>query len=183
MVFSYKPIYSTVSLYPGQFTYKRYKITATPGEICVVCCVFGVWSMFCLYIMMTSWNGTVSALLAICAGNSPVPVEFPAQRPVSQFSLIYVWINGWVNNREAGDLRRNSAHYDVIVMCSALYAISCYTGLCYNENRLQDSATVIRVHIDSYITPVHTSPLHQAECVCAMQGDISHNTKHHILSH
>ena len=26
------------------------------------------------------------------------------------------WINGWVNNREAGDLRRNRAHYDVIVM-------------------------------------------------------------------
>ena len=26
------------------------------------------------------------------------------------------WINGWVNNREAGDLRRNCAHYDVNVM-------------------------------------------------------------------
>ena len=26
------------------------------------------------------------------------------------------WINGWVNNREAGDLRRHLAHYDVIVM-------------------------------------------------------------------
>ena len=32
------------------------------------------------------------------------------------FSLIYVWINCWVNNREAGDLRRNRAHYDVTVM-------------------------------------------------------------------
>ena len=27
-----------------------------------------------------------------------------------------VWINGWVNNREAGDLRRYRAHYDVTVM-------------------------------------------------------------------
>ena len=26
------------------------------------------------------------------------------------------WTNGWVNNREAGDLRRHLAHYDVIVM-------------------------------------------------------------------
>ena len=26
------------------------------------------------------------------------------------------WINGWVNNDEAGDLRRNRSHYDVIVM-------------------------------------------------------------------
>ena len=25
-------------------------------------------------------------------------------------------MNGWVNNREAGDLRRYRAHYDVIVM-------------------------------------------------------------------
>ena len=32
------------------------------------------------------------------------------------FSLICVWINGCVNNREAGDLRRYRAHHDVIVM-------------------------------------------------------------------
>ena len=32
------------------------------------------------------------------------------------FSLIYVWINDWVNNDEGGDLRRNRAHYGVIVM-------------------------------------------------------------------
>ena len=32
------------------------------------------------------------------------------------FSLICVWINSWVNNREAGDLRRYRAHYDVTVM-------------------------------------------------------------------
>ena len=34
------------------------------------------------------------------------------------FSLICVWINGWVNNREAGDLRRYRAHYDVTVVIS-----------------------------------------------------------------
>ena len=32
------------------------------------------------------------------------------------FSLICVWIDDWVNNREAGDLRRQRGHYDVIVM-------------------------------------------------------------------
>ena len=32
------------------------------------------------------------------------------------FSLICAWINGWVNNREAGDLRRHHAHYNVTVM-------------------------------------------------------------------
>ena len=32
------------------------------------------------------------------------------------FSFICVWINIWLTGREAGDLRRNQAHYDVIVM-------------------------------------------------------------------
>ena len=32
------------------------------------------------------------------------------------FSLICAWINGWIDNREAGDLRRHSTHYDVTVM-------------------------------------------------------------------
>ena len=37
-------------------------------------------------------------------------------RGALMFSLICVWINGWVNIREAGDLRRVRAHYDVTVM-------------------------------------------------------------------
>ena len=37
-------------------------------------------------------------------------------RAALMFSLIYVWINGWVNNREAGVLRRYRGHYDVSVM-------------------------------------------------------------------
>ena len=32
------------------------------------------------------------------------------------FILICAWINGWVNNGEAGDLRRYRIHYDVTVM-------------------------------------------------------------------
>ena len=50
------------------------------------------------------------------------PGEFPTQRPVTRsfmFSLICVWINRWINNREAGDLIRYHAHYDVIVMWRA----------------------------------------------------------------
>ena len=58
---------------------------------------------------------TFSALLAICAGNSPVLGEFPAQKPVTRSFDVFLE-NGWVNNRQAGDLRRYRAHYDVIVM-------------------------------------------------------------------
>ena len=62
---------------------------------------------------------TFSALLAICAGNSPVTGEFPHKgqwRGALLFSLICTRINGWVNNGEAVDLRRHRAHYDVTVM-------------------------------------------------------------------
>ena len=47
------------------------------------------------------------------------PVNSPHKdqwRGALMFSLICVWINGWVHNREAGDLRRYRAHYDVSVM-------------------------------------------------------------------
>ena len=48
---------------------------------------------------------------------SPVNSPHKGQwRGALMFSFICVWINGWVNNREAGDLRRNRARYDVNVM-------------------------------------------------------------------
>ena len=37
------------------------------------------------------------------------------------FYLICAWINGWVNNCEAGNLRGHCAHYDVIVMYICTY--------------------------------------------------------------
>ena len=51
------------------------------------------------------------------------PVNFPHKgqwRGALMFSLIYAWINDWVNNREAGDLRRQHGHYDVIVMVAMI---------------------------------------------------------------
>ena len=58
--------------------------------------------------MMTSSNGI---------HRSPVSSPHKGQwRGTLVFSLICVRINSWVNNREAGDMRRHRAHYDVIVM-------------------------------------------------------------------
>ena len=80
--------------------------------------------------MMTSSNGN------ICAGNSPVPVNSPHKgqwRGALMFSLICVWINGWVNNREAGDFRRHLGHYDVIVMewCVKGFAVTTLSQVRY----------------------------------------------------
>ena len=48
---------------------------------------------------------------------SPVNSPHKGQwRRALMFTLICARINGWVNNGEAVDLRRNRAHYDVIVM-------------------------------------------------------------------
>ena len=60
-----------------------------------------------------------SALLAIVRGSHRSPVISPHKgqwRGSLMFSLICVWINGWVNNGDAGDLRRHRSHYDVTVM-------------------------------------------------------------------
>ena len=48
---------------------------------------------------------------------SPVNSPHKGQwRGALMFTLICARINGWENNREAGDLRRYRTHYDVIVM-------------------------------------------------------------------
>ena len=60
-----------------------------------------------------------SALLALCAGNSPVTGEFPSQRPVTRnFDVLFdLRLNKPLSkNREAGVLRRHLAHYDVIAV-------------------------------------------------------------------
>ena len=54
---------------------------------------------------------TFSALLAICAGIHRFLVNSPHKgqwRGALMFSLLYVWIYGWVNSREAGDLIQDS---------------------------------------------------------------------------
>ena len=47
------------------------------------------------------------------------PVNFPHKsqwRGAWGLSLICTWTNGWVGNRDAGDLRRHRAYYEVTVM-------------------------------------------------------------------
>ena len=67
--------------------------------------------------MMTSSNGNIFLLTGPFAVSSPHKGQWCG---ASMFSLIYAWINGWVNNRETGDLIRHCAHYDVNVMRSLL---------------------------------------------------------------
>ena len=58
------------------------------------------------------------------------PVNSPEKgqwRGVLMFSLICVWMNGWVKNRGRADLRQHRTHFDVIVMSES--------ALCYDNNK------------------------------------------------
>ena len=69
---------------------------------------------------MTSSNGNIFRVTGpFVRGIHRWPVNFPHKgqwRGALMFSLICAWANDWVNNRDAGDLRRHRAHYDVTVM-------------------------------------------------------------------
>ena len=66
---------------------------------------------------------TFSALLGFVRGIHRSPVNSPHKGHwcgALMFSLIYAWINGWVNNRDAGDLRGPRIHYDATVMITCV---------------------------------------------------------------
>ena len=74
-----------------------------------------------LWYMMTSSNGLFFALLAICAENSPVPGEFPAQRPVTRSFDVFFYLHpnkrlskqwwGWWFETSPCPLRRHRNGY------------------------------------------------------------------------
>ena len=70
--------------------------------------------------MMTSSNGNIIRVhWPFVRGIHRSPVNSPHKgqwRGALMFSLICAWINGWVNNRESGDLRRHRTHCDVTII-------------------------------------------------------------------
>ena len=85
--------------------------------------------------MMTSSNGTIFRVAGFYAGNSHITGEFPAQRDSDAelwcFLWSMLWICGWVNYLEAGDLRCQRTHYNVIVMeIESNITISLTVGSC-----------------------------------------------------
>ena len=85
-------------------------------------------------LMMTSSNENIFHVTGhLCGEFTGLRWHKGQWRGALMFTLICVWINGWVNNREAGDLRCYRTPYDVIVMCNAngawpLAAIAGTTG-------------------------------------------------------
>ena len=66
---------------------------------------------------------TISVLFALCAGNSPVTGEFPAQRPVTRsFDVFFdLQLNKRLSKQSWGWwFETHRAHYDVIVMIACI---------------------------------------------------------------
>ena len=58
-------------------------------HICVTWSQYIMWPLVCVHAWWRHQMETFSALLALCAGNSPVPGEFPTQRPVTRGFDVY----------------------------------------------------------------------------------------------
>ena len=69
--------------------------------------------------MMTSWNGNIFRVTGpLCEkfiSHRWIPLAKASDAELWCFLWSVPWINGWINNREAGDLRRHCAHYNTIL--------------------------------------------------------------------
>ena len=86
-----------------------------------ICClqVGGNFVLFTSVTTVTSHSHYSSNDVAVTLLDDVIKWNhFPRWRGALMFSLICVWINGWVNNGDVGDLRRHRAHYGVTVRCS-----------------------------------------------------------------
>ena len=73
-----------------------------------------------LYFIMTSSNGKFFRVTDHLCGEFTSPRWIPHTKASDAELWCFLWsapwINGWLNNREAGDVRCNRANYDVTVM-------------------------------------------------------------------
>ena len=129
------------------------------------------WSTIFIKANITWWRHqmeTFSALLALCAGNSPVPVKSPHKgqwRGALMLSLICAWMNDWVNNREAGDLRHHRGHYDVNVMKTCFSRWKCriweYDNQVTYGFMLKNLSNICQIGVSTSVCATYSSPLRQ----------------------
>ena len=90
---------------------------------------------------MTSSNGNIFRVTGSLCGW--IPRAKSSDRELWCFLWSAPWINGWVNNRDAGDLRRHRAHYDVIVI------YSCFRGWVFAYMKTMKAFS--RLHAAPYV--------------------------------
>ena len=113
-------------------------VTKKTSQLCIIGSFAGGihwWPLDTPQMGSTWWRHemeTFSALLAICAGNSPVPGEFPAQRPVTRsFDVFFdLHLNKRLSKQSWGwwfeTLSRPLWHH-----CNECWAFPCYDTIVY----------------------------------------------------
>ena len=116
------------------------------------------------------------------------PVNFPHKgqwRGALMFYSICAFINGWVNNGEAGDLRRHRAHHDVSVMFADLWCRMtagwqvtfeiCFACIAWNANGINKYSSLYSHRLKPLNTLIRCSFIaHFDEMIFKCTGDANH---------
>ena len=100
-------------------------VTADPQWLIIHDDMYQPWKCICYYDDVIKWKH-FPRYWAFVRGihRSQVNSTHKGRRGALRFSLVYAWINGWVNNREAGDLRHHRAHYEITVTLYGYHNVS-----------------------------------------------------------
>ena len=83
---------------------------------------------------MMSSNGKIFCVTGHLCGEFTGHRWIPHTKASDAELWCFLWINGWVNTREAGDLGRHHAHYDIIVMCPDILPFHVVYCVYFEEN-------------------------------------------------
>ena len=96
-----------------------------------------VFLLWCHHVNSSSWRRHQRKYFPcywpFVQGIHRLPVNSPCKgqwRGALMFSVICAWINGWVNNREADDLGRHQADYDVTAMSNCAMSMLWHGNTC-----------------------------------------------------
>ena len=111
--------------------------------------------------MMTSSNWNIfritGPLCGAFTGHRWIPFTKASDAEIWCFLWSAPWINDWVSNREAGDLRRHRAHYDVMLMCYSVgrYRISLMLDLRNFSLIATDDGFYLNIYSQMCFTGIH----------------------------
>ena len=118
------------------------------------------WGPFCSglnmmnMMMMTSSNGIIFRVTGHLCRHFTDQRWIPRTKASDTELWCYLWsapeLNGWVNNREAGDLRRHRAHFDVTVMFYSFESHPFAGSGCWVHTTVAPSGLQETRHADHY---------------------------------
>ena len=120
MIFELNIMFCAITSAPKDinFPFKTSQRTLCPDMFIFHGSNVSAWHVY--FFMIMSSNGNISRVTGhLCGeftGHRWIPITKASDAELWWFFWSAPWINGWVNYREAGELRRRRTHYNNIVM-------------------------------------------------------------------